>query len=58
MVAPCLVGWYHSLQVLAEGNMTVIEQLKRSGALMQHKPFTHRYPVDWRTKKPIIQRLI
>jgi isoleucyl-tRNA synthetase len=42
--------------VLAEGNAAVIEQMRAAGALWRHTEFAHRYPVDWRTKKPIIQR--
>lgn len=42
-------------QVLGDGNLHVIEVLRRGGALWKHAPFAHRYPVDWRTKKPIIQ---
>ncbi len=36
--------------------MAVIEQLRKCGALWHHTAITHRYPYDWRTKKPIIQR--
>jgi hypothetical protein len=45
----------HGNQVLGDGNLHVIDVLRGGGALWKHAPFAHRYPVDWRTKKPIIQ---
>lgn len=49
-----LVGKY----VLEEGNRAVIEQLKEKGFLVGDKvhKYTHKYPYDWRTKKPVIIR--
>jgi isoleucyl-tRNA synthetase len=47
---------YFENQVLGDGNLHVVDTLRRCGALWKHAPFAHRYPVDWRTKKPIIQR--
>ena len=34
----------------------MIEKLKDAGALLKLKVFTHSYPHDWRTKKPVIFR--
>ena len=34
----------------------MIENLKDAGALLKLKVFTHSYPHDWRTKKPVIFR--
>ncbi len=34
----------------------MVEKLKDSGALLKLKVFTHSYPHDWRTKKPVIFR--
>ena len=42
--------------VLREGNETVISELRASGALVHESSYTHRYPYDWRTKKPVIIR--
>ena len=42
--------------VLGDGNIAVVDILKRVNALLQEETIQHRYPYDWRTKKPIIQR--
>jgi len=42
--------------VLSDGTTTVIELLTASSLLVKHVPYFHRYPCDWRTKKPIILR--
>lgn len=44
------------LSVLDEGNAAVIDQLKNSGNLLSIGEYHHRYPYDWRTKKPVILR--
>ena len=43
-------------EVLGEGNERVIGRLESSGALLHEHCYTHRYPYDWRTKKPVIIR--
>ncbi|GMK54006.1 hypothetical protein CspeluHIS016_0105920 [Cutaneotrichosporon spelunceum] len=47
-----LVGKY----VLGAGSKLMIEQLERAGVLLAEEKIEHRYPIDWRTKKPIIIR--
>lgn len=37
-------------------NPMVTELLEKNGALLKLEFFTHSYPHDWRTKKPIIYR--
>ncbi|WEV45499.1 isoleucine--tRNA ligase [Streptococcaceae bacterium ESL0687] len=39
-----------------EGNKKVSQMLEESGALLKLNFFTHSYPHDWRTKKPVIFR--
>lgn len=39
-----------------EANEKVLEILKRNNALLKCSKFTHSYPHDWRTKKPLIFR--
>lgn len=39
-----------------EANEKVIEKLDAMGHLLAAKRFTHSYPHDWRTKKPVIFR--
>eukprot|EP01113_Clastostelium_recurvatum_P033674 TRINITY_DN4481_c0_g1_i1.p1 TRINITY_DN4481_c0_g1~~TRINITY_DN4481_c0_g1_i1.p1 ORF type:complete len:932 (-),score=92.35 TRINITY_DN4481_c0_g1_i1:13-2808(-) len=42
--------------VLADGNTEVIAMLNEAKALVFGEDITHRYPYDWRSKKPIIIR--
>ncbi|POM58238.1 Isoleucine-tRNA ligase [Phytophthora palmivora] len=44
------------LCVLDDGNIAVIDLLKNSGNLLSIGEYHHRYPYDWRTKKPVILR--
>ena len=44
------------LSVLGEGNQAVIAKLEAAGALLQEEAYEHKYPYDWRTKKPTIFR--
>ncbi|RMC25112.1 MULTISPECIES: isoleucine--tRNA ligase [unclassified Lactobacillus] len=48
---PDLVGIFY-----ADANKIVSEKLKKSGNLLKLSYFTHSYPHDWRTKKPVIYR--
>lgn len=34
----------------------MIEALKAAGALLKEERYAHKYPYDWRTKKPVILR--
>jgi isoleucyl-tRNA synthetase len=42
--------------VLKEGNQEVITALQEAGCLIKEEPYQHKYPYDWRTKKPTIVR--
>jgi len=42
--------------VLGDGNAAVIEALNTTGALLKLEDYGHKYPYDWRTKKPTIFR--
>nr|CCA25221.1 isoleucyltRNA synthetase putative [Albugo laibachii Nc14] len=44
------------LEVLSEGNTKVLELLENHNQLVKVSPYKHRYPYDWRTKKPVILR--
>ena len=48
---PDLVGLFYD-----DANKVVSEKLKKSGNLLKLSFFTHSYPHDWRTKKPVIYR--
>ncbi len=49
-------GEFSGLNVLGEGNTAVIKALDEVGALLKQEPYNHKYPYDWRTKKPTIFR--
>ncbi len=44
------------LDVLTKGTQTVLQVLKDKGLLLHTEQYSHKYPYDWRTKKPIIIR--
>ncbi|KAG8903494.1 isoleucine-tRNA ligase [Tulasnella sp. 403] len=51
-IADQLVG----LPVQSEGSKTIVGILKSTGVLLAEEKLKHRYPYDWKTKKPIITR--
>ena len=49
-------GPFAGLNVLKDANSAIIAALRDAGALLAEAPYGHRYPYDWRTKKPTIFR--
>jgi isoleucyl-tRNA synthetase len=49
-------GQFAGLNVLGEGNTAVIAALQEARSLLKESPYVHKYPYDWRTKKPTIFR--
>lgn len=49
-------GEFKGLNVLGEGNMAVVEALDKVSHLLMDEAYVHKYPYDWRTKKPTIFR--
>eukprot|EP00543_Licmophora_paradoxa_P001567 CAMPEP_0202443696 /NCGR_PEP_ID=MMETSP1360-20130828/2884_1 /ASSEMBLY_ACC=CAM_ASM_000848 /TAXON_ID=515479 /ORGANISM="Licmophora paradoxa, Strain CCMP2313" /LENGTH=741 /DNA_ID=CAMNT_0049059437 /DNA_START=207 /DNA_END=2432 /DNA_ORIENTATION=- len=47
---------YAGMSVLGEGNDAMVEALAEAGALLKAEDYNHKYPYDWRTKKPTIFR--
>jgi len=47
---------FEGKDVLGDGNLEVIQALNETGALILMEPYHHKYPYDWRTKKPTIFR--
>jgi isoleucyl-tRNA synthetase len=47
---------FSGLNVLGDGNQAVIDALTEMGALLKVENYNHKYPYDWRTKKPTIFR--
>jgi len=44
------------LPVQTEGTARILEILQSKGSLIQEQSYVHKYPYDWRTKKPVILR--
>jgi isoleucyl-tRNA synthetase len=49
-------GPFAGLNVLKDANPAIIDALEAAGALLLQESYSHRYPYDWRTKKPTIFR--
>ncbi|MGB3790346.1 MAG: isoleucine--tRNA ligase [Phormidesmis sp.] len=49
-------GSFEGLNVLKTANEVLIEVLTEEKVLLKHEPYNHKYPYDWRTKKPVIYR--
>lgn len=49
-------GQFAGLNVLGDANKVIIEKLQEADALLKEEPYVHKYPYDWRTKKPTIFR--
>lgn len=39
---------------MKERNEAIVKALEESGALLKVEDYGHKYPYDWRTKKPTI----
>ena len=44
------------MSVLGDGNQAIVDALTEVGALLKVEDYGHKYPYDWRTKKPTIFR--
>ena len=44
------------LNIFSGASETILEYLKCTGNFLSSSYYTHRYPYDWRTGKPVIQR--
>ncbi len=49
-------GQFAGLNVLKDANKAIILALTEKGALLKEEAYQHKYPYDWRTKKPTIFR--
>lgn len=49
-------GQFEGLNVLKDANEVIINALQEKGSLLKEEPYQHKYPYDWRTKKPTIFR--
>ncbi|XP_044487178.1 isoleucine--tRNA ligase, chloroplastic/mitochondrial isoform X2 [Mangifera indica] len=49
-------GQFSGLHVLGDGNGAVVNYLDEQMSLIMEESYKHKYPYDWRTKKPTIFR--
>ncbi|XP_042474785.1 isoleucine--tRNA ligase, chloroplastic/mitochondrial-like isoform X1 [Zingiber officinale] len=49
-------GEFNGLEVLGAGNVAIVKYLDEQLSLVLEEPYKHKYPYDWRTKKPTIFR--
>ena len=49
-------GQFAGLNVLKDANEAIIQAMLEAGALLKEEAYGHKYPYDWRTKKPTIFR--
>ncbi|KAF3456218.1 hypothetical protein FNV43_RR00868 [Rhamnella rubrinervis] len=49
-------GQFNGLDVLTDGNIAVMKYLDEHLSLVMEESYEHKYPYDWRTKKPTIFR--
>jgi len=49
-------GEFAGLNVLKDANDKIVEALDEAHSLLKREPYEHKYPYDWRTKKPTIFR--
>ncbi|MFS7928508.1 putative isoleucine--tRNA ligase [Helianthus anomalus] len=49
-------GIFKGFDVLGDGNAAVIDHLDERVSIVMVEPYNHKYPYDWRTKKPTIFR--
>jgi isoleucyl-tRNA synthetase len=47
---------FAGLAVQGAGNSAVVDALAAAGVLLKQEQYAHKYPYDWRTKKPTIFR--
>jgi isoleucyl-tRNA synthetase len=49
-------GQFAGLNVLKDANEAIIQAMQEAGSLLKEEAYGHKYPYDWRTKKPTIFR--
>ncbi|GLJ53792.1 hypothetical protein SUGI_1148040 [Cryptomeria japonica] len=49
-------GQFAGLDVLGDGNVAIVKSLDEHSSLIMEEAYKHKYPYDWRTKKPTIFR--
>lgn len=54
--SPAEPGLLEGQDVFTTGNETVLKWLDQAGMLLYKHKYVHKYPIDWRTKEPVIIR--
>lgn len=49
-------SWLSGQDVLSEGSQSVLRWLQLHGHLISERRYEHKYPYDWRSKRPVIIR--
>lgn len=49
-------GKFAGLNVLKDANEAIVQAMIEAGSLLKEEAYGHKYPYDWRTKKPTIFR--
>ncbi|KAK6252710.1 hypothetical protein QUC31_014430 [Theobroma cacao] len=49
-------GEFSGLEVLGDGNIAVVKYLDEKMSILMEESYEHKYPYDWRSKKPTIFR--
>ncbi len=49
-------GQFAGLNVLKDANPAIVAAMKEAGCVIKEEDYQHKYPYDWRTKKPVIFR--
>ncbi|XP_010248472.1 PREDICTED: isoleucine--tRNA ligase, chloroplastic/mitochondrial isoform X2 [Nelumbo nucifera] len=49
-------GQFCGLDVLGDGNDAIVKYLDEHMSIIMEEPYKHKYPYDWRSKKPTIFR--
>ena len=52
------IGQLVGLDVLGDGNVAIVKSLDEHSFLITKEAYKHKYPYDWKTKKPLIFRAI
>lgn len=54
--APPNPALLEGLDIFTDGNATILRLLHHNNSLVHQAEYKHKYPIDWRTKEPVIIR--
>lgn len=56
LASPDHPGLLSGKEVLASGNKAVLDHMSERGSLLGRHKYRHKYPYDWRSKRPVVLR--